>query len=114
MNFQTFSTQILSNDQTKIVNMINDTLSTTSHEYLQTYNDKYDYDEDTDEWEHYDVYRWFLINDWFSNMLEYDGDVVFTEYKGQRWLGITCGNCCMSMDISVNNFMKKFKDFKKN
>jgi hypothetical protein len=117
MDYQTFRNKVLSNFQTELVNMINDTFSSQGRPELHIYNDEHSYDEDTDEWEHSEVYEWVLINGCYSDMLKHhyndeDKNVIFCEYKGQRWLGITCGGCCISMDMSVKNFMKKFKDFK--
>jgi hypothetical protein len=96
MDFPKFINKVLANEQTDLVNAI----------HHMWYNDINNLDAVYDEDDDYkEVYRWFLINDEYNWILEHNEDIVYCEYKGQKWLGITSGNCSIKWDISVKNFI---------
>ena len=110
--YETLKEKVLGNEQTKLVHSINDLLMETNNNKLVIFNDELeeDYDEETDIYEKTEVFNWVSINECWTDLLDYGDDIIFTEYKGQKWLGISCGGCSWSMDYSIKNLIKKLNN----
>ncbi len=99
--------KILMNEQTKLVNSISQMIGEIRGDYLEIINNEGEYNEDTDEYgDDIEVYGWILINGYYNDLLEYGEDnIIYTEFKGQKWIGLVSGNSGWNMDSNIQKLV---------
>ncbi len=98
--YDTLKEKVLGNEQTKLVKSINQMLGELGNEEMEIFNNS-EYNEETEDYEYVEVYNWVSINEYYTDILEYGGDIIFTEFKGQKWIGIISGNSGWNMDGNI-------------